>query len=72
MNILDVSNEVYNFNIHLMNTKILKKIFFEDSFFIITCRNFFTMDIFSRNSVNISNYLSYKQIKQVNITQQFI
>lgn len=74
MNLLDVSISNNLFNLELIGNrkKVSKKLFIDDSFFITTARNFFTMDIFSRNSVYISNYLSYKQIKQINITQEFI
>ena len=66
------TNQLFISKLVANKKKVSKKIFIEDSFFITTERNFFSMDVFSRNSVYISNYLSYKQMKQINITQTFI
>lgn len=69
---LELDYMSHAFNVQIFKYRIYKKIFVEDSFFITTQRNFYTMDVFSKNSVNIANYLSYKQLKPINITQQFI
>lgn len=46
------------FFLSIIKFNIFRKLFIEDSFFITTSRNFFTMDIFCKNSSLINSYLN--------------
>jgi hypothetical protein len=72
LNNLELDLLSFVFDALIVKNRPYRKIFFEDSFFITTKRNFYTMDVFSKNSTTLANYLNYKQLKSINITQQFI